>query len=89
MLDRGEPYDRLPSFFSDQYDAGLEYVGLHAATDRLVLRGTPDDGHFRAFWLAADGRVTAGLHVNDWDAIDGIRRLVDSGDAVDAEALAA
>ena len=28
MLGRAEPYDRLPYFFSDQYDVGMEYAGL-------------------------------------------------------------
>ena len=27
MLGRAEPYDRLPYFFSDQYDVGMEYAG--------------------------------------------------------------
>jgi 3-phenylpropionate/trans-cinnamate dioxygenase ferredoxin reductase subunit len=88
MLDRAEPYTRLPYFFSDQYDVGMEYVGLHGAADRLVIRGTPGDGSFQAFWVDADDRVTAGLHVDDWDAIDGIRALVHSTAAVDAARLA-
>ena len=37
MLDAGEPYSRLPYFFSDQYTLGMEYVGLHAPTDTLVV----------------------------------------------------
>ena len=28
MLDRAVAYDRLPYFFSDQYDTGMEYAGL-------------------------------------------------------------
>ena len=35
------PYDRLPYFFSDQYDVGLEYTGLARRWDRVVLRGDP------------------------------------------------
>jgi 3-phenylpropionate/trans-cinnamate dioxygenase ferredoxin reductase subunit len=81
MLDHPQPYDRLPYFFSDQYELGMEYTGLHDPADRLVVRGTPGDGPFQAFWLGADGRVTAGLHVDDWGAIDGIRELI-AGDAV-------
>src|SRR4051794_23510268 len=46
MLGDGEPFDALPYFFSDQYDVGMEYVGLHAPTDRLVLRGRPEDRRF-------------------------------------------
>jgi 3-phenylpropionate/trans-cinnamate dioxygenase ferredoxin reductase subunit len=86
MLDRGAPYDALPYFFSDQYDVGMEYVGLHGPQDRVVLRGTPSPEGFQAFWVGADGRIVAGMHVNDWDAIEPIKRLV--GDGATAEALA-
>lgn len=76
MLGQDEPYDRLPYFFTDQYDLGMEYVGSVGPDgyDDVVLRGDPA-GRFTAFWLK-DGRVLAGMHVNDWDAIDPIRALV-------------
>jgi 3-phenylpropionate/trans-cinnamate dioxygenase ferredoxin reductase subunit len=77
MLDLGEPYDKVPYFFSDQYDLGLEYVGLHDPADEVVIRGSLDEARFQAFWIGPDGRVTAGMHVNDWDAIEPIRTLVD------------
>ncbi|MEA2190876.1 MAG: 3-phenylpropionate/trans-cinnamate dioxygenase ferredoxin reductase component, partial [Solirubrobacteraceae bacterium] len=35
------PYDRLPYFFSDQYDVGMEYSGHAAEWDDVVLRGDP------------------------------------------------
>jgi 3-phenylpropionate/trans-cinnamate dioxygenase ferredoxin reductase subunit len=88
MLGTGEAYDRLPYFFTDQYDAGMEYTGLHAPDDRLVVRGSLEADAFQAFWLDAAGRVTAGMHVNDWDAIEPIRRLVGSGVVADPAALA-
>jgi hypothetical protein len=39
----GEPvvYDRLPYFFSDQYDVGMEYSGYATSWDQVVLRGDP------------------------------------------------
>src|SRR3712207_8202296 len=37
MLGLGEPYARLPYFYSDQYDVGMEYAGLHDPSDELVL----------------------------------------------------
>ena len=88
MLDAGEPYDRLPYFFSDQYDTGMEYTGLHRPGDRLVVRGRLEDQAFQAFWLDDADRVSAGMHVNDWDAIEPIRRLIESGRPVNAAALA-
>jgi 3-phenylpropionate/trans-cinnamate dioxygenase ferredoxin reductase subunit len=86
MLDRGEPFDALPYFFTDQYEVGIEYVGLHARTDRLVVRGRPEERRLHAFWLADDGRVTAAMHVNEWESIEPLKRIV--GLAVDPERLA-
>jgi 3-phenylpropionate/trans-cinnamate dioxygenase ferredoxin reductase subunit len=88
MLDRGAAYDRLPYFFSDQYDSGMEYTGLHQPTDRLVLRGGLEEDRFQAVWLAPDGRATAGMHVNDWGAIEPIKRLIESGRVMDPAILA-
>jgi 3-phenylpropionate/trans-cinnamate dioxygenase ferredoxin reductase subunit len=87
MLGAGTPYDRLPYFFSDQYDVGMEYAGLHGAGDRLVVRGALEPAGFQAFWLDAEGRLTAGMHVNDWDAVEPIKRLVGGGAGVDAVRL--
>ena len=39
MLGKGEPYDRIPYFFSDQYDVGMEYAGYAAGYDEVVFRG--------------------------------------------------
>jgi 3-phenylpropionate/trans-cinnamate dioxygenase ferredoxin reductase component len=88
MLGRGEPFDALPYFFTDQYDVGIEYVGLHSPSDRLVLRGRPEERRLHAFWLATDGRITAGMHVSEWDSIEPIKRLVDSRSIVEPERLA-
>src|SRR2546423_4898167 len=57
---QGVSYDRLPYFFSDQYDVGMEYVGHASEWDEVVLRGDPDAPEFIAFWLE-DGAVTAGV----------------------------
>jgi 3-phenylpropionate/trans-cinnamate dioxygenase ferredoxin reductase subunit len=86
MLGADARYDKLPYFFSDQYDLGLEYVGLHAPGDELVLRGDLESERFQAFWLAADGTVTAAMHVNDWDAIGGLRELVEQRGRLDVRA---
>jgi 3-phenylpropionate/trans-cinnamate dioxygenase ferredoxin reductase component len=89
MLGRGEPYARLPYFFSDQYTLGMEYAGLHSGNDRLVVKRTGDELRLMAFWLDDGNRVTAGLHVNEWDTIDAVERLIESGEAVDEAALEA
>jgi 3-phenylpropionate/trans-cinnamate dioxygenase ferredoxin reductase subunit len=79
MLDGGEPFDDLPFFFSDQYEVGMEYYGLHSPDDAVELQGDVDGRQFRAVWTGSDGRVTAAMHVNDWDASDEVKQLVESG----------
>jgi 3-phenylpropionate/trans-cinnamate dioxygenase ferredoxin reductase subunit len=88
MLGGEDSYDRLPYFFTDQYDAGMEYTGLHSPDDTLVLRGSPDEAAFHAFWLGADRRMTAGMHINQWDTIEAVERLIRAGEPVDPERLA-
>ena len=87
MLGAAEPYDRLPYFFSDQYDVGMEYTGLARSWDRIVFRGAPETREFIAFWLTGD-RVVAGMNVNVWDVVDPIRRLIRDRVTVDERRLA-
>ena len=71
-----EAYDRMPYFFTDQYDLGMEYVGSVGPDgyDRVDIDGDVGDA-FRAFWVSG-GRVVAAMHVNDWDASDAIRESI-------------
>jgi 3-phenylpropionate/trans-cinnamate dioxygenase ferredoxin reductase component len=87
MLGRAEAYDRLPYFFSDQFDVGMEYAGFAPAWDRVVFRGDPASREFIAFWLVQD-RVVAGMNVGVWDVTDDIQRLVRARVAVDDRRLA-
>jgi 3-phenylpropionate/trans-cinnamate dioxygenase ferredoxin reductase subunit len=87
LLGRGEAYDRLPYFFSDQYDVGMEYAGLARRWDRVVFRGDPAAREFVAFWLLGD-RVAAAMNVNVWDVTDDLQRLIRSRAAVDDRRLA-
>ena len=75
MLGHADSYDRLPYFFSDQYDVGMEYSGFARSWDRVVFRGDPATREFVAFWIAED-RVVAGMNVGIWDVSDAIRRLI-------------
>ncbi|MEV7279778.1 FAD-dependent oxidoreductase [Streptomyces sp. NPDC093111] len=89
MLGQHVSYDRVPYFFSDQYDLGLEYSGWAppGSYDQVVLRGDVGKREFIAFWLK-DGRVLAGMNVNVWDVTDQIQSLIRSRATVDTEALA-
>jgi 3-phenylpropionate/trans-cinnamate dioxygenase ferredoxin reductase component len=87
MLGGPDVYDRLPYFFSDQYDAGMEYAGFARSWDRVVFRGDPATREFIAFWLTGD-RVVAGMNVNVWDVTDPIQRLIRERSLVDDRRLA-
>jgi 3-phenylpropionate/trans-cinnamate dioxygenase ferredoxin reductase subunit len=87
MLGAGEPYERVPYFFSDQYDLGMEYSGYAPSWDRVVFRGDPASREFIAFWLKGK-RVVAGMNANVWDVTDTIQALVRSGADIDPSALA-
>jgi 3-phenylpropionate/trans-cinnamate dioxygenase ferredoxin reductase subunit len=73
-------YDRVPYFYTDQYDLGMEYAGYvePGGYDQVVFRGDPAGGEFIAFWVK-DGRVLAGMNVNVWDVQDDIQSLVRAG----------
>ncbi|MYV89163.1 FAD-dependent oxidoreductase [Streptomyces sp. SID1034] len=89
MLDQHVTYDRVPYFFSDQYDLGLEYSGWAppGSYDQVVIRGDAGKREFIAFWLK-DRRVLAGMNVNVWDVTEPIQALIRAGAQVDTEALA-
>lgn len=86
MIGKAESYARIPYFYSDQYDLGMEYAGLATTWDQVVLRGDPASRAFIAFWLR-DGRVLAGMNANVWQVNDAIAALVASKTSVDVERL--
>ncbi|MDV7220997.1 oxidoreductase C-terminal domain-containing protein, partial [Streptomyces prunicolor] len=89
MLGKDVTYDRVPYFFSDQYDLGMEYSGWAppGSYDEVVIRGDAGKREFIAFWLK-EGRVLAGMNVNVWDVTEPIQQLIRSRARVDTEALA-
>jgi 3-phenylpropionate/trans-cinnamate dioxygenase ferredoxin reductase subunit len=60
LLGRPEPYDYIHTFWSDQYEHVIEYVGFAASWDRVVFRGRPESRKFLAFYLK-DGVVRAAM----------------------------
>jgi 3-phenylpropionate/trans-cinnamate dioxygenase ferredoxin reductase subunit len=82
MLGAGVRYDRVPYFYSDQYDLGMEAAGLPepGRYDQIIYRGDVDVREFIAFWLA-EGAVVAGMNVNVWDVNDDIQALIRAGAA--------
>ncbi|MET0414569.1 MAG: FAD-dependent oxidoreductase [Actinoplanes sp.] len=89
MLGLEVSYDRMPYFFTDQYDLGMEYVGWvpPGATPEVVIRGDLRSGEYLAFWTD-QGRVLAGMNVNIWDVNEQIEALVRDRAVIPADRLA-
>ncbi len=89
MLGQDVSYDRMPYFFTDQYDLGMEFSGYVEphGYEQVVFRGDIERREFIAFWLGAGNRVLAGMNVNIWDVTDAIQALVRASQPVDVAAL--
>lgn len=77
MLGKTAKYDRLPYFFTDQYDLGMELNGFIEPpnADKFVIRGDQSKREFMVFWL--DGRrITAAMSINVWESADPVRELI-------------
>lgn len=81
------PFARLPYFWSDQYDASLEYRGNGSGDDHAVWRGDREGLHFSVFYLR-DGVVNAVLSINDSKTNELGGKLIESRRRVDDAVLA-
>jgi 3-phenylpropionate/trans-cinnamate dioxygenase ferredoxin reductase subunit len=89
VLGGSEVFDPVPYFWTEQFGRMVQYAGLHSPSDRLVWRGDPAEAKFGAFWLDADGRLTALLAVGvPKDVVQARRLLLAGRPAVDPDALA-
>jgi 3-phenylpropionate/trans-cinnamate dioxygenase ferredoxin reductase subunit len=86
LLDRPSAHDRVPWFWSDQFDNKLLIVGLSQDHDRLVLRGDPASRSFSVCYLK--GRELLALeavnHSKDYMAA---RKLIAERTALDPTRL--
>jgi 3-phenylpropionate/trans-cinnamate dioxygenase ferredoxin reductase subunit len=87
MLGSKDAFDRIPYFYSDQYDLGMEYRGHGATDDEVVVRGSLAERSFIAFWVR-DRRVVAAMNANLWDVGKPIERLIRSRADVEVSRLA-
>jgi 3-phenylpropionate/trans-cinnamate dioxygenase ferredoxin reductase subunit len=86
MLGTGQPYDAIHWFWSDQYDANLQYAGFHHEWDRLVVRGSLERRSFVAFYLN-QGRIDAVVALNRGKDVRRAMPLIRSRGLVDPERL--
>ena len=59
MLGSAAPYDYLHSFWSDQYEHKIEYVGHATRWDEFVVRGSVEEGKLIGFYLVGGAVVAA------------------------------
>jgi 3-phenylpropionate/trans-cinnamate dioxygenase ferredoxin reductase component len=86
MLGKGDPYDEIPWFWSNQYDSNLQYAGFHTEWDELVVRGSMEERNFVAFYLKGE-RVRAAVSVNRGKDLRRSMRLIKARSSVDTTKL--
>lgn len=78
-MSRGEtpvPFAAVPFFWSDQYDAKIQYLGRGSGDDEVrVIAGSPDDRRFVALY-GSGGRLRAALGVSMPKMVMPFRRLI-------------
>lgn len=87
MLGKGQPYDAVHWFWSDQYDVNLQYAGIHREWDQMVVRGRLTDRKFLAFYLNR-GRLDAVVGLNRGKDIRRAMPLIKSRELLDPRQLA-
>jgi 3-phenylpropionate/trans-cinnamate dioxygenase ferredoxin reductase component len=86
MLGKRIVYDEVHWFWSDQYDANLQYAGFHTTWERLVVRGSLDSSSYLACYVT-DGRIDAAVGLNRAKDVRRVMPLIKSRRAVDLEQL--
>jgi 3-phenylpropionate/trans-cinnamate dioxygenase ferredoxin reductase subunit len=86
MLDKDEPYDEIPWFWSDQYEHNLQYAGFHTEWDELVVRGSMEERNFVAFYRK-ERRVLAAVAVNRGRDLRRSMPLIKAREPIDAARL--
>jgi 3-phenylpropionate/trans-cinnamate dioxygenase ferredoxin reductase subunit len=87
MLGPTEPYSEVHWFWSDQYDANLQYAGHHTAWDELVVRGSISERSFLAFYVK-DGLIDAAVAMNRGKELRRSTAIIKARRPVDAKQLA-
>jgi 3-phenylpropionate/trans-cinnamate dioxygenase ferredoxin reductase subunit len=86
MLDVGAAYGEAPWFWSDQYDANLQIVGIAREWEEEATRGSAADGAFITFYLTG-GKIVGAVAVNNGRDLRFARRLMQTGATVTAAEL--
>jgi len=86
MLGHRIAYDEIHWFWSDQYDANLQYAGFHTTWQQLVVRGRLDSGSFLACYVN-EGRIDAAVGLNRAKDVRRVMPLIKARRPVNLEQL--
>jgi 3-phenylpropionate/trans-cinnamate dioxygenase ferredoxin reductase subunit len=81
-----EPYQAVPSFWSEQYDLYIQGVGWPVTGTERVRRPLP--GNAALTFEVSDGRLVGAMGINVQKDLAAVRRLIERKIPVDASALA-
>jgi 3-phenylpropionate/trans-cinnamate dioxygenase ferredoxin reductase component len=86
MLGERIAYDDIPWFWSDQYDANIQYAGFHTASEELIVRGQLEGGSYAAFYMNG-GVIDAVVGVNNARDVRRTMPLIKARRKVDPDRL--
>jgi 3-phenylpropionate/trans-cinnamate dioxygenase ferredoxin reductase subunit len=86
MMGKRVVYEEVHWFWSDQYDANLQYAGFHTTWEQLVVRGRLDSGSYLACYVN-DGRIDAAVGLNRAKDVRRVMSLIKSRREVDLDQL--
>jgi 3-phenylpropionate/trans-cinnamate dioxygenase ferredoxin reductase subunit len=86
MLGESTTYDPVPYFWTEQYGATVQQVGVTGGAAEAVLRGDPKVGKFSVFYVE-EGLLTGCVAVDRFPDLAAARRLIAARVAVKAELL--
>jgi 3-phenylpropionate/trans-cinnamate dioxygenase ferredoxin reductase subunit len=86
MLGRRIAYDEIHWFWSDQYDANLQYAGFHTQWEQLIVRGRLDSDSYLACYVNA-GRIDAAVGLNRGKEVRRVMPLIKARRPVNLERL--
>ena len=86
MLGQRVPYDEIPWFWSDQYDANIQYAGYHTSYDDLIVRGSLDGSSYAAFYMNR-GLIDAVVGMNNGKDVRRAMPLIKARRPVDPDQL--
>ena len=86
MLGNSEPYSEIPWFWSDQFDANIQMIGIPENWDTTATRGKPENNEFVTFYLK-NGVIDGAISINNPRDLRFGKRLMQEKKQVSVEDL--